>query len=457
MHHKNEFACISGPDQGKRISLSEHTVMLGRSSSCGLLSDDPDLGNERVTLKVIDGRLSFRASSNARVFVDGVQTPNGSLKPGRQLRAGRSVWQFDLERSAARQAVSSNGKGVIHQAGGFINSFLGLEHDQNLNVKEMFSEVPRKRSDADVTELLTIGTSKNTPELMEIETTLPKPWVFFKALVLTVLVYLGFVFAWKQFHNTNLIPGMIMIGAAAMPLTVVIFYFEMNAPRNVSLHRVIWMLLVGGIVSLITTLFGFDLVGKSLDWLGASQAGIVEETGKLLALLIIVHQAKYRWTLNGLLFGGAVGAGFAAFESAGYAFRNGLGDLAIQTLGYGTAELEGVFQNIQVRGLLTPGGHVAWTALVGAALWKVRGDQPFTFSMLKDERFLRVFGLAVLLHMIWNSPFGTDLPYFKYLILGGVAWLAIFGFIQDGLNQIRLEKEKMGTISFSAHRKAGAA
>ena len=92
MHHKNEFACISGPDQGKRISLSEHTVMLGRSSSCGLLSDDPDLGNERVTLKVIDGRLSFRASSNARVFVDGVQTPNGSLKPGRQLRAGRSVW-----------------------------------------------------------------------------------------------------------------------------------------------------------------------------------------------------------------------------------------------------------------------------------------------------------------------------------------------------------------------------
>jgi RsiW-degrading membrane proteinase PrsW (M82 family) len=454
-----EFICISGPDKGKRITLGEHTVTLGRASSCGLLSDDPDLGNDRVALKLRDGRLRYRASANARIFVDGVQSADGALRPGEQLRAGRSIWQFDLERSAARKIVSPNGKGVINQAGGFINSFLGLEHDQSINVKEMFSEVPRKRADADVTEIFTIGTSKNTPELMEIDPTLPKPWVFFKALVLTVLVYLGFVFAWKQFHNTNLIPGMIMIGAAAMPLTVVIFYFEMNAPRNVSLHRVIWMLLVGGIVSLITSLFGFDFFGRSLDWLGASQAGIIEETGKLLALLIIVHKLKYRWTLNGLLFGGAVGAGFAAFESAGYAFRNGLRDLAIQTLGFGAAELEGVFQNIWIRGLLTPGGHVAWTALVGAALWKVRGDQPFTFSMLRDERFLRVFGLAIGLHMIWNSPFGNELPYFgKYVILAGVAWLAIFGFIQDGLNQIRREQERAATMSsFASHKKAGAA
>jgi hypothetical protein len=40
--------------------------------------------------------------------------------------------------------------------------------------------------------------------------------------------------------------------------------------------------------------------------------------------------------------------------------------------------------------------------------------------------------------MIWNSPFGVDLPYYgKYLVLMGVAWMAIFGFIQDGLNQIK--------------------
>ena len=48
--------------------------------------------------------------------------------------------------------------------------------------------------------------------------------------------------------------------------------------------------------------------------------GVLEETGKALALLVVVGSLRYRWQLNGLLFGAAVGAGFAGFESAGYAF-----------------------------------------------------------------------------------------------------------------------------------------
>jgi hypothetical protein len=45
-----------------------------------------------------------------------------------------------------------------------------------------------------------------------------------------------------------------------------------------------------------------------------------------------------------------------------------------------------------------------------AALWRVKGDRPFTFDMLQDSRFLRVFGIAVVLHMLWNSP--LELPLF---------------------------------------------
>jgi RsiW-degrading membrane proteinase PrsW (M82 family) len=431
----NRFTCISGPDQGKHITLSEQPVLFGRSSSCGHLSDDPELGREKIELTLSEGKLRFRATTNAKVFVDGVSTLKGSLRPGQQLRAGSSYWQF--ESAAKEQPAAVNGN-LLGKACGALNKALGLEQPEDFNVKAVFSDVTRKRTDNDVTDIFTIGSKHNTPELREIDTDWPRPWVFFKALLMAVLVYAGFVFAWQQFHNTNLIPGMIMVGAAAIPLAVVIFYFEMNAPRNISLHQVLRMLLLGGIVSLITSLFGFNMFGQSLDWLGASQAGIIEESGKLLALLIIAHKVKYKWTLNGLVFGGAVGAGFAAFESAGYAFRSGLNELTIQTLGFGTARLDGLFDSIFVRGLLTPGGHVAWTALVGAALWKVKGEQPFAFAMLKDERFWRVFALAVGLHMVWNSPFGVDLPYYgKYLVLMGVAWLAIFGFIQDGLNQIK--------------------
>lgn len=62
------------------------------------------------------------------------------------------------------------------------------------------------------------------------------------------------------------------------------------------------------------------------------------------------------------------------------------------------------------RGLLSIlGGHVLWTAMVGAALWKVREDRAFSLEMIKDPRCLRVLALVMVLHMAWNAP--LDLPF----------------------------------------------
>jgi len=98
---------------------------------------------------------------------------------------------------------------------------------------------------------------------------------------------------------------------------------------------------------------------------------------------------------------------------------------------------------IMDRGLLSMlGGHVLWTAMVGAALWKVRGDERFRFEMVKHPSFVRVFFLAMVLHMIWNLPFA--LPFYaKYLAVGFAAWVVILGFIQEGLSQIRREQERL--------------
>jgi RsiW-degrading membrane proteinase PrsW (M82 family) len=44
-----------------------------------------------------------------------------------------------------------------------------------------------------------------------------------------------------------------------------------------------------------------------------------------------------------------------------------------------------------------------------------------------------------VLHMLWNSP--LELPLFgKYIGLGMVAWTVILALIQDGLQQLRVEK-----------------
>jgi RsiW-degrading membrane proteinase PrsW (M82 family) len=217
-----------------------------------------------------------------------------------------------------------------------------------------------------------------------------------------------------------------MTGAFAVPLSVVFFFFEMNVLRNISVYQVFKAIIAGGLLSLITSLFGFQLF--QLTWLGASSAGIIEETGKLLALLILYQRTQHRWILNGLLLGGAVGAGFAVFESAGYALRILVFDGP-----------DAMFDNIWLRGLLSPGAHTAWTALVGAALWRARGDRPTSWSILEDARFLRVFAFAIGLHMIWNAP--IQLPLFaKQIALTAVAWMAILGFVQSGLKQVRQEQ-----------------
>ena len=183
-------------------------------------------------------------------------------------------------------------------------------------------------------------------------------------------------------------------------------------------------------------LYKWTKLGADSSWIGALGVGLVEETGKAAALLLVLNKLKYRWILNGMLFGAAVGAGFAGFESAGYAYRYGL-------------------DVITMRGWMTLcGGHVLWTALVGGALWRVRGDRKFDWVMLRDARFLRAFGLAVIMHMIWDSPLHLPL-HIVHIVLGFVVWVALLGYVQSGLRQIRQAQATGATEFFRKEQMTG--
>ncbi len=329
---------------------------------------------------------------------------------------------------AATSVDANDVQKIASKLSGHLTSFAGVEKLEGFSLKDMFSEVFRKHSREEIEEYFTVGTPSTTPSIETIDTTWPKPWVFFKTFLGALVVYILFLSAWNEFGNVNLIPGLIMVGSFAVPIATLIFFVEMNARRNVSLYQVIRLLFMGGILSLILSLLLFQLTSSMrLGWLGASVAGLAEEPGKLLALLTVTGVPKYRYKLNGLLFGAAVGTGFAAFESAGYALRVGLHDTDMMK------------DTIMVRGMLSPFAHIAWTAMCGAALWRVKGSGKFSLSMLKDVRFLKVFAVAVVLHMLWNSP--LHLPFYgKYAILGVAAWIIILGLIQEGLKELRQEK-----------------
>ena len=284
---------------------------------------------------------------------------------------------------------------------------------------------------------------RTTRAIDDVETGWPKPWFFMRVLGFIGVIYFGFSYAVQQFQNSNLIPGLIMMGSLAVPLATVILFFELNTPRNVSFHRVLMLVCLGGIVSLTISLAGFSVA--SLDWLGASAAGIVEETGKLLAVVLVVRGNRYRYILNGLLFGAAVGAGFAIFESAGYAFRALLDNRS----------LDAMTTNIQFRAMLSPSGHVAWTAISAAALWRARQGQPLKLQHFLDPTFLKAFCIPVGLHMIWNAPLPS--PFFlRHLALGALGWFVVFGLVQQGLRQVRTEQREVAATKLGTMRLVAA-
>ncbi len=333
---------------------------------------------------------------------------------------------FTASESPKREEDSSS-QNVVGEMTERITRIAGIEPIQGFSLSAMFSETFKKRSEGEIEEYFTVGTELTTPSIEDVFTSWPRPWVFFRMLVGTLIIFFGFVQAWQAFGNSNLIPGLIIVGSFAVPISTLVLFFEVNVRKNVSLYQTIRLLFLGGILSLIFTLFLFE-IATPFRWIGASLAGLVEEPGKLMALLLVVNISKYRYTLNGLLFGAAVGTGFAAFESSGYAL-NVL--LALSP--------EAMLNNIMIRGVLSPFGHIAWTAMCAAALWKVKGTKKFEIDMLKDPRFYKVFWIAVGLHMLWNTP--IRLPFFgKFIILGFVAWTVVLGLIQDGLKQLRAEK-----------------
>jgi len=325
------------------------------------------------------------------------------------------------------------------------NDFAGLEKLEGFSLGALFSEIFGKHNPEDIEEMFTVGTPRATPPIGEVDTSWPRPWLFFRALAASIVMYLLFSGGYDYFENLNLIPGMLLMGTLAVPFSTLLFFYEVNVRRNISLYQVLRLFFFGGILSLLIALVFFEIAGDTPKGLLAQAApGPIEETGKLLALLMVARSARYPYKLNGLLMGAAIGTGFAMFESMGYALNFLLMGFYARVQGStGISPIEVMKDVILTRGVLSPLGHIVWTAIAGAALWRVKGTEAFRFSMLGDGKFWHLFLIPVVLHSLWDMelPVVDKLPYFgKYLLLGFVAWFVVLALVQEGLKELRAEK-----------------
>jgi RsiW-degrading membrane proteinase PrsW (M82 family) len=252
------------------------------------------------------------------------------------------------------------------------------------------------------------GTFRDAPEV-----TRRHGW-WWKALLSGLLLWGLSILVTVVTLNANLVPTLILIGSFLVPFAVVLFAAE-RISRSISVTHLLVAFFVSGVLGVL----GASLLESRLQPtpLLYFAVGLIEEAVKAVLVIVVGRALVPKTARQGALLGATVGAGFAAFESAGYAFNS-----AITAHGISLASL---LETEAVRALLTPLGHVLWTAVFGAAL----------FAAARDGRRYRItigvivtYVVVVVLHAFWDSMStiagilavvltGNVIPAFEYGVL----------------------------------------
>src|SRR5829696_4309648 len=214
-------------------------------------------------------------------------------------------------------------------------------------------------------------------------------------------------------QHSNLIPTIILLGSFLVPVTFVTYAFS-RADPIITPQRIFSAFIVGGILGVLgaSVLEAEFLTRQSaLSYLGV---GLIEEPVKLAALWLLARRLTRYGVRDGMVLGATVGLGFAAFESAGYAFNalfttNGL-------------SLLDVVETEVLRGILTPIGHGVWTAILGGAMFAAASRH---WRLRATAALLGWYVAVALLHALWDASSGIAVWLTLLLTDTRSQWLSI--------------------------------
>ncbi|MFG2605880.1 PrsW family glutamic-type intramembrane protease [Streptomyces sp. NPDC048514] len=195
-------------------------------------------------------------------------------------------------------------------------------------------------------------------------------------------------------RSTAPLPALILLGGFLVPVVFVLWAYERHG-RDLGVSAVLGCFLAGGTLGAAgAVLAEAHLLRPRLGmflWLA-----LLEEAAKLGVLMFTLRrQPGIRGVRAGLVLGAAVGLGFAAPESIGYAF-----DAALTTAGDDPRTL---LETELLRGVPAPLGHGLWTAIAGGALLSLRRpDGRFRYA---PPVIAACMGVC-LLHTLWDSTHG---------------------------------------------------
>jgi protease PrsW len=226
-----------------------------------------------------------------------------------------------------------------------------------------------------------------------------------------------------------------------------------------------WLLLVtffwGGFVAIIGTLIiasifeiGFNLVLNDAmleDIAGGSiTAPLVEEFMKGLAVMLVffMFRKEFDSILDGIIYGGIAGLGFAATENVFYFLGQ-----------YDAEGWAGMFTNFALRVGVFAWGHPFYTAFIGLGFAVARMNKNI---LIKIAAPIIGYFLAVFAHTFHNTSliFVTGLGSLALIILiEWASWIMFLGFIiwmirhEQGLLRKHLREEVANGLINEAHYK----
>lgn len=196
-------------------------------------------------------------------------------------------------------------------------------------------------------------------------------------------------------RNTNLVPTVILLGSFLIPVTFASYAFEHEATRALAIQDILIAFVAGGVIGVLAASLLESAILPHTNLSTYLWVGLVEEGCKLAALWWVARGLQAYTMRDGIVLGAAVGLGFAALESAGYAFN------ALFTPG--GLSLSSLVVTEVLRGILAPFGHGLWTAILGGVLFRAASRD----HRLRVTRSLVLWYLLLaLLHAFWDSTSG---------------------------------------------------
>lgn len=299
--------------------------------------------------------------------------------------------------------------------------------------RDLFSDSMKRYSKQDMEYAMIAGTSLDSATKSNMLQKWRKPWLFGRILAggiaVSLIIYIV-VYACIQLFSVSGIAALnllfVVFPPIIVPFALMIFFWELNIPRNISIYQLLGYFMIGGMLSILATL----VVAVVAPQGGAAWAPFSEEPGKLLVVLLLIklfhfNKSSRVYGITGMVIGAAVGAGFGGFESAQYAY-NVVDWVQVGGFYIWQEAFEAIVMNEALRGVFAVCGHTLYCAPYAAAVALHMEGKRITKRSILNRDFYITFACSVLAHAVWNIQWGSDnsLLMPKMVITTAILWMS---------------------------------